>query len=115
MKRITFFILLTLLYMTLILCSCNSGFLKYSLVLNVKEYQNNKLTNCGQRKVTIEHNEQYVNFLDISLRRSMAGYFTNPYGIKYNYFYEVNDVGLILCTIAPNNVSYIISTKGKCP
>jgi len=83
-------------------------------MLNVKEYQDNKLVDCGNKMVTIEHSDSYVHFLKVNLRMS-NGYLRDYAGVPYTYFYEVNDVGLILCTSAPYKTSYIISTKGKCP
>ena len=98
----------------LFLCSsCSLKYLTYTLPLNVKEYNNNVLTSCGERMVTIQHNEQYINFLDISLRYKNR-FFRDCNGTPYNYFYEINNNGLILFTVAPSQKSYIISTKGTC-
>ena len=80
----------------------------------MKEYQDNKLVNCGQRKVTIEHNENYVKFLEMALKYK-SGCFRDSTGFPYTYYFEINDSGLILSTIAPDKKSYIISTKGVCP
>ena len=98
----------------LILCSsCSLKHLMFTLPLNVKEYDNNVLTNCGTRRVTVTYSEQYLNFLDISL--NLRGRrFVDCNGSPYSVFYEINNSGLIISTVAPDKKSYIISTSGKC-
>jgi len=79
----------------------------------VKEYNDNKLVSCGYKRVTIEHNDSYVQFLDMSLR-NRGGVFMDSHHYPYTYFWEINNSGLILSTVAANKKSYILSTKGKC-
>lgn len=103
-----------LIVLVLLLCSsCAFKSVRCSLILNVKEYQENKMVACGERKIDLEFNKQCVSFLDISLKVN-EGYFKDADGVSYDYRYEVNDSGLFLYTVAPNKKSYILSTSGKC-
>lgn len=101
------------LLILLIICSCSPKFVKYDLVLTVKEFENNKLVNCGRQKIEVFSNAHQVEFLDMSLRFYDGG-FRDKDGTEYNYFHEVNDEGVMLSAVAPYKKSYIISTKGKC-
>lgn len=98
----------------LLFTSCISKQVSTSLVMNVKHYEKNKLVSCNDKVVNIEYGKGQINFLDLNLT-ARKDYFVNSEGAIYNYSFEVNDVGLIICAVSKNNKSYIISTKGKCP
>lgn len=107
MRKVIFFILLSL-------CSCSPmKFIQYTFLLNVKEYNNNKLTECGYKRVTVEYNDRRIMFLDMSLY-ARQGYYVDAYGNFYSVIHEFNNSGVMLSAVCPYKKSYIISTRGKC-